>query len=89
MAHDFMKWYHKYKVYVFEPIDMDYDGKLLIAAISEKEAVNLVIKLNANLTYFLNLKDVTVFNCLLYRCPFGISKQKVKAVVVMNGIHHV
>ena len=84
-----MKWYHKYKVYVFEPIDMSYDGKLLIAAISEKEAVNLAIELDANLTYFLNLKDFTIFNSLLYKCPFSISKKKVKAVVVMNGIHHV
>ena len=89
MAHDFMKWYHKYKVYAFEAIDMNYDGKLLIAAVSEKEAVNLAIELNVKLTYFINLNDVTVFNCLLYKCPFGISKKKVKAVVVMNGIHHV
>lgn len=84
-----MKWYHKYKVYAFEPIEIGYNGKLLIAAVSAEEAVNLARDINKNLNYFLNLKDFTIFNCLLYKCPFGVSKQKVKAIVVMNGIHHV
>lgn len=89
MAHNFMKWYHKYKVYAFETIDINYDGKLLIAAVSAEEAVNLAGDINKNVNYFLNLRDFTIFNCLLYKCPFSISKKKVKAVVVMNGIHHV
>lgn len=84
-----MKWYHKYKVYAFEPIEIGYNGKLLIAAVSAEEAVNLARDINNNLNYFLNLKDFTIFGCLLYKCPFALSKRKFKAVVIMNGIHHV
>ena len=84
-----MRWDHKYKVYAFETIEIGYNGKLLIAAVSAEEAVNLARDINSNLNYFLNLKDFTIFNCLLYKCPFALSKRKFKAAVVMNGIHRV
>ena len=89
MVHKSMRWNHKYKVYAFEPIEIKYNGKLLIAAVSAEEAVNLAKDINNNLKYFLNLKDFTIFNGLLYKCPFALSKRKFKAVIIMNGIHHV
>ena len=89
MAHNFMRWNRTYKVYAFESTEIEYDGKLLIAAVSAEEAVNLARDINSNIKYFLNLKDFTIFNRLLYKCPIGLSKRKFKAIVVINGIHHV
>ena len=86
-----MKWYRRYQVYTFEASERKRNGKILIAAVSIEAAKLKVAEINISnlLSYCIDMHTCRIFTNLFYKCSYAIHKQKISAIVIMNGIYHV